>query len=154
GMGFTRAEQDDSGVTAFFRDGTRVRADLLVGADGVRSTVRQQVLPDLQPSYAGYVAWRAMVEESEVPEQCRNLFGVYTFCLPEGELFLGYPVPGRNDETNIGKRAYNIVWYRPTKWNTELADLCTDAKGQRHGIAIPPPLIRPEVTAAIKNTAR
>ena len=38
-----------------------MEADVLVGADGLRSTVRQQCLPDVVPLYAGYVAWRALL---------------------------------------------------------------------------------------------
>jgi 2-polyprenyl-6-methoxyphenol hydroxylase-like FAD-dependent oxidoreductase len=155
GMSLERVEQDEDGVTAVFADGARERGDLLVGADGVRSTVREQLLPDLAPQYAGYVAWRAMLDESDVPPDIRaEIFERYTFCLPEGELCLAYPVPGRNNETQPGRRAYNIVWYRPTDPATTLLDLCTDASGRCHGTAIPPPLIRPEVTAAIKATAR
>jgi 2-polyprenyl-6-methoxyphenol hydroxylase-like FAD-dependent oxidoreductase len=94
-----------------------------------------------------------MLDESEIPPAIRaEVFERYTFCLPEGELFLAYPVPGRNNETQIGRRAYNIVWYRPTA-PAALADLCTDTQGQYHGTAIPPPLIRPDVLAAIKATA-
>ena len=155
GMSLRRVEQDAQSVTAVFADGSRVSGDLLVGADGVRSTVREQFLPDIEPSYAGYVAWRAMLDESDVPADIRaEIFERYTFCLPEGELFLAYPVPGRNNETQAGRRAYNIVWYRPTDRDTTLVDLCTDATGRRHGTAIPPPLIRPEITAGIKATAR
>ena len=154
GMSLRRVEQDADGVTAVFADGTHVRGDLLVGADGVRSTVREQFLPDLAPQYAGYVAWRAMLDERDVPPDIHaEIFERYTFCLPEGELFLAYPVPGRNNETQVGRRAYNIVWYRPTDPDT-LVDLCTDASGRYHGSAIPPPLIRPDVVAAIKATAR
>jgi 2-polyprenyl-6-methoxyphenol hydroxylase-like FAD-dependent oxidoreductase len=155
GMSLVRVEQDVEGVTAIFADDVRVTGDLLVGADGVRSTVREQFLPDVEPNYAGYVAWRAMLDESDVPPDIRaEIFERYTFCLPEGELFLAYPVPGRNNETQPGRRAYNIVWYRPTDPDKALPDLCTDATGRCHGTSIPPPLIRPEVTAAIKATAR
>ena len=155
GMSLRHIEQDANSVTAVFADGSRVNGDLLVGADGLRSTVREQFLPDVQPVYAGYVAWRAMLDETEVPPDIRaEIFERYTFCLPDGELFLAYPVPGRNNETQAGRRAYNIVWYRPTDPDKALVDLCTDATGRYHGTAIPPPLIRPEVTAAIKATAR
>jgi 2-polyprenyl-6-methoxyphenol hydroxylase-like FAD-dependent oxidoreductase len=154
GMNLERVEQDDRGVTALFADGTRATGDLLIGADGIRSTVRAQFLPDVQPIYAGYVAWRAMLEESEFPPAIHaEIFGRYTFCLPEGELFLAYPVPGRNNETQKGKRAYNIVWYRPTDMK-KLVDMCTDASGHYHAGAIPPPLIRPDVLGEIRADAR
>src|SRR6516225_5043536 len=150
GMSLRHVEQDSAVVT----DGSRVGGDLLVGADGVRSTVREQFLPDVTLNYAGYVAWRAILDESEVPPNIRaEIFERYTFCLPEGELFLAYPVPGRNNETQVGRRAYNIVLYR-TAAPKMLADLWTDASGKYHGSAIPPPLIRPQVTAAIKADAR
>jgi len=50
GKQLTRVEQDASGVTAIFADGARERGELLVGADGVRSTVRGQFLPEVQPA--------------------------------------------------------------------------------------------------------
>ncbi|HEX8827557.1 MAG TPA: FAD-dependent monooxygenase, partial [Xanthobacteraceae bacterium] len=99
GKRLDRVEQDDTGVTALFADGTRERGDLLVGADGVRSTVREQFLPRAQPVYAGYVAWRAVLDEAQVPPEVhREIFQLYTFCLPQGEQLLGYPVPGRNND--------------------------------------------------------
>jgi 2-polyprenyl-6-methoxyphenol hydroxylase-like FAD-dependent oxidoreductase len=150
----TRVEQDAESVTAVFADGSSERGDLLIGTDGVRSAVRAQFLPDVQPNYAGYVAWRASIDEADVPPAIwRELVDLYAFCLPEGEQLISYAVPGRDNSTAVGRRAYNIVWYRPVDRNT-LADFCTDANGRHHANGIPPPLIRPDVIARIKADAR
>ncbi|MFZ2082832.1 MAG: FAD-dependent monooxygenase [Xanthobacteraceae bacterium] len=75
GKKLRRIEQDSGGVSAIFEDGTSERGDLLVGADGIRSTVREQFLPQAQPVYAGYVAWRAVLDEARVPRQAhREIF--------------------------------------------------------------------------------
>jgi 2-polyprenyl-6-methoxyphenol hydroxylase-like FAD-dependent oxidoreductase len=154
GMELARVEQDERGVTAVFADGTRERGDLLIGADGVRSTVRRQLWPDIEPSYAGYVAWRGLVDESAFPSAIRDqIFEYYSFCLPPGEIMLSYPVPGRDNGTARGRRGYNHIWYRPIDADA-LRALCTDAAGFCHGTAIAPPLIRPEVIAAMRADAR
>lgn len=56
-------EQDETGIVARFQTGGGVetaQGDLLIGADGIRSTVREAVLGDGEPRYAGYVAWRGV----------------------------------------------------------------------------------------------
>src|SRR5215472_5771487 len=153
GKKLRRIEQDADNVTAMFEDGTSERGELLVGADGIRSTVREQFLPQAQPAYAGYVAWRAVLDEARVPNEARDIFELYTFCLPEGEQLLGYPVPGGDDNTVAGHRRYNIVWYRPAD-SLALDDLCTDALGELHVAGIAPLLIRSEVIAAVKADAQ
>ena len=153
GKKLRRIEQDADGVSATFEDDSRERGDLLVGADGIRSTVREQFLPRVQPVYAGYVAWRAVLDEARVPREAhRDIFELYTFCLPEGEQLLGYPVPGHDGDTVAGRRRYNIVWYRPAD-SVALDDMCTDASGRLHSGGIAPSLIRDAVLAAVKADA-
>ena len=108
-------------MTAHFGDGAATHGDVLVGADGLRSTIRQQCLPALAPLYAGYVAWRALIPEGAFPLGIhRELFDCMTFCLPPGEQCLGYPVAGADNDLRRGHRRYNVVWYRPADEATEL----------------------------------
>jgi 2-polyprenyl-6-methoxyphenol hydroxylase-like FAD-dependent oxidoreductase len=154
GRGFTGFMQDAAKVTAHFSSGEKVDADLLVGVDGIRSTVRQQAAPDIVPLYAGYSAWRALIAESDFPRDVhRELFEFMTFTLPPGEQFLGYPIAGPDNDLRAGHRRYNIVWYRPADEQTKLKWLLTDDRGTTHAISIPPPLIRREVIAEMRADA-
>jgi 2-polyprenyl-6-methoxyphenol hydroxylase-like FAD-dependent oxidoreductase len=146
--------QTAGGIVAHFSDGGTAEGDVLIGADGLRSTVRPPCLPAIAPLYAGYVAWRAMLPEDALPPAIhRDLFDAMTFCLPPGEQWLGYPVAGPANDLRPGHRRYNIIWYRPAEEATELAFLLTDEHGVRHELSIPPPLIRREAVAAMRAAA-
>ena len=152
GKSFEALEQRRGEVVARFSDGSEARGDLLIGADGLRSVVRSQLFPGLEPTYAGYVAWRALVDEHTLPAELRRRLGnTYWFGLPPGEMIVAYPVPARDGAP--GHRDWNIVWYRPIVGDAALQDMCTDAEGRHHGPSIPPPLVRPEVVAALKRDA-
>lgn len=154
GMALARVEQDAGSVTAVFEDGSRVTGDLLVAADGNLSTVRAQYQPDAQPRYAGYVAWRGVVNESEVPAATREAVADHiVFSFHEGEQMLTMIVPGADDDVRPGHRRYYFIWYRPTNSDAALADLHTDADGRNHGLSIPPPLIRAEFQAEVRAQA-
>jgi 2-polyprenyl-6-methoxyphenol hydroxylase-like FAD-dependent oxidoreductase len=155
GRTLVRVEQDAGSVTAVFADGSRETADLLVATDGIRSTVRAQFAPEAKPKYAGYVAWRGLVEESALSAPTRAaLFERFAFCLPPREQMLGYPVAAANDSTKPGERRWNFVWYRPADEATTLRDLLTDASGKTHEGNIPLDRIRPDVIAGMLEEAR
>lgn len=154
GRGLAGFTQSAEKVTAHFSDGENIAANLLVGADGLRSTVRQQCAPEIVPLYAGYSAWRALIAESAFPPDVhRDLFEYMTFTLPPGEQFLGYPVAGPDNDLRPGHRRYNVVWYRPADEKTKLPWLLTDERGHTHSISIPPPLIRRAAIAEMRADA-
>ena len=62
GCTFTAIEQDADGVDVTFTDGQRRRYDLVIGADGLYSKVREALLPDApKPRYSGQAVWRAVL---------------------------------------------------------------------------------------------
>ncbi|WP_416425088.1 FAD-dependent oxidoreductase [Pseudomonas sp. App30] len=68
GCTFTKIEQDGSKVQVSFTDHTRGEYDLVIGADGVFSKVRQTLFPTApKPFYTGQGVWRAVVPRGEVP---------------------------------------------------------------------------------------
>jgi len=116
--------------------------------------VRKQYLPEVQPAFANYVAWRGLVEERDMPrETLEAVQGRIVFCFPPGEMLLCMCVPGAGDEMRPGHRRMYFIWYRSVP-REGLSELFTDASGRNHGIAIPPPLIRLEFVAEMKAHAR
>lgn len=60
--------RDESGLRVGLDTGAIIPCDLLVGADGVRSTVRRQMLGEQEPRYTGAVAWRMTVPAEVAPD--------------------------------------------------------------------------------------
>ncbi|MGU7782088.1 FAD binding domain-containing protein [Burkholderia sp. PU8-34] len=141
-------------ATVTLSDGSVVHADLVVAADGFRSAVRERFLPDARLQYAGYVAWRGLVDELALSDATRAaLFGNFAFGLPPREQILGYPVAGQGNSTKPGERRYNFVWYRATSEDKDLPNLLTDETGKLWSGGIPPTLIRREVLADVEEAA-
>lgn len=154
GRELVEVEPGADSIGVRFADGHCATAELLVAADGIRSSVRRHFLGDLPPNYAGYTAWRGLVAEADMPAAAHAaLFPVFGFCLPPGEQMLGYPVAGEDNDLRPGHRRYNFVWYRPADEATALPQLLTDATGHIHTQSIPPPLIRREVVADMRAAA-
>lgn len=81
--------EDRDGVTARFADGTSARGDVLIGADGVHSTVRRLIDPAApDPNYTGMLGLESIVD---------------------------HPVPTETGAMHFtyGKRAYYLFWRRP-----------------------------------------
>jgi 2-polyprenyl-6-methoxyphenol hydroxylase-like FAD-dependent oxidoreductase len=57
----TSVEQNSGGADVRLADGDVDRADVVIGADGIRSTVRARLFGDSPPRYSGLVAWRGVV---------------------------------------------------------------------------------------------
>lgn len=89
GVTISNLSQDAEGVDAAFTDGTSGRYDLVIGADGLFSKVRNAILPDApKPHFTGQACWRALFD---IPEgwTCGRMFLSekiklgFTLCSPD-----------------------------------------------------------------------
>ncbi|WP_042374355.1 FAD-dependent oxidoreductase [Streptacidiphilus neutrinimicus] len=123
------ASEDADGVTARFEDGTTATADVLIGADGLRSTVRRLIDPAApSPQFAGTAGFGAMVTVTDVPATegwMHMTFGKRCFfawqVFPDGTgiWFINLPVPqplSVNQQRELGA-AY---------WLEHLRQMCAD----------------------------
>ena len=127
-------------VALSLTDGRTLTADLVVCADGIRSTGRTILLPDAQPRYAGYVAWRGTIERDDLSGGTASILrdAITYRILPHGHL-LTYPIPSPD-----GSVLCNWLWYRNVTPGDQLADLLTDRNGLKAEMTVPPGLVQPK----------
>ena len=134
GMTLVALEPRPDGVTATFSDGTVQSFDVLVGADGYRSTVRQQLHPDSRPSYAGYVLWRGNYPESRLEdraaiERADPAAAWYTVCFAGGHGIL-YMIPNFDDRSDPSHRRVNWAIYAPQPAGLDFSEPSSLPPGQ------------------------
>ena len=119
-----------------FADGGIHEVELLVGADGIRSTVRGLLFPEVRAVYAGYVGWRGTLPSDRLPRSAESLRGVLTYHVGDRTHALSYEIPDREERAD--GRSINWVWYRNVSAGEPLEALLNDRRGVRHDLSLPP----------------
>ena len=141
-------------VEVTLADGRTDTVDLLVFADGITSAARARLLPDVVREYAGYVAWRGVMNESDLQRATFDeLHDTLAYQVMDHSHILVYPIPGPTGDKEPGKRLMNIVWYRNVAPD-ELGDLLTDVHGEQRQVSVPPGLMREDAIAEMREAAR
>jgi 2-polyprenyl-6-methoxyphenol hydroxylase-like FAD-dependent oxidoreductase len=143
----------DDGPTVRLADGTERLFDLVVFADGYRSSGRRALFPDTELDYRGYVCWRGVVDESEVQDgtDVATTFARFGTTGFPGSFI--YPIPGRDGSIDVGERLINWGLYVPTP-QEELADFLVGRDGRRYDGTVPPGEMRPDQERSLKARAR
>jgi salicylate hydroxylase len=106
-----RIEVRGERIILAFANGDEVEAEFVIGADGVRSVIRQALYGDDNPTYAGQMVWRALLNATHVPEHVLEPTGHIQWVGP-GRHLLAYYIRGR--------RLVNIVTQQDTdRWVEE-----------------------------------
>ena len=154
GWNFERVDQDERGVRVTFSGDRVEEADILVGGDGIRSSVRGQVAPEVQPIYAGYYIWRGAPNERDLSDRTlREIYPYFTFFLPPRQEVITYPIAGFNDDLTPGRRRFNFIWYRSAD-AAQLREMLVDENGVQHEFSVPPPLVRKDLIEQMHEDAR
>jgi 2,6-dihydroxypyridine 3-monooxygenase len=124
-----------------FASGRVVAADLVVFADGINSIGRRLLAPEVEPHYAGYVAWRGTILENQVePDVFEALAEAITYhVLPAGHV-ISYPIPALESPAGSG-RLLNWLWYWNVRPGAELEALLTGSEGTRFTTSVPRGLV-------------
>ena len=111
GHRLTGIEERSDRIMLAFANGTQVEAGIVIGADGVRSVIRQALYGDDNPTYTGQMVWRALLNGSDVPQEVIEPTGHIQWVGPGCHL-LAYYIRGR--------KLVNIVTQEDTdKWVEE-----------------------------------
>ena len=111
GCQFEDAAVHAKGLTVVQRRGNGRQQDLalaLIGADGIWSTVRQRLFPQVQPQFSGLIAWRGTLGVTQLPREYTGR-RVQLWMGPSAHL-VAYPISGG--------RQINVVAIVPGTWNT------------------------------------
>lgn len=147
-------DQREDGVTLRLADGRQIDGDLLICADGLGSTARGVLLPGVEPTYAGYVAWRAITPEEDLePASLDALRDAMLYQVLDHSHILVYAIPSSTGSVEPGSRTMNSVWYRNYPDDGTFAALMTGLDGERRTGTMPPGMIRPEFEGEMRAAA-
>ena len=136
----TALSEDAAGVTVSFADGSRQRADFVVGADGIHSPIRELLFPGVRPAGRGHLVWRGMARVALTPHFQRAIREAW-----QGGLRFGF------SEIEDGL----VDWFAavPGSFGGGREDLLVRLRAAFGGFAYPVPTILAAATEAdiIKN---
>jgi len=153
GRTVTGFDQDADGVDVHVDD-ERIRADVLIAADGSGSNLRARIFPGYTPSFAGYLAWRGIVDEADFDAAAiESLIENMTLHKAPGELFMAFLIPALDGSLAPGARRFNWLWYRNEADPDAQRRHLTDRNGNVHHASVHPGQLADDTVATLRQLA-
>jgi 2,6-dihydroxypyridine 3-monooxygenase len=150
GMAVASVGSDRDGAWAELAGGGRYHGEVVIGADGIHSTVRRQLFPEVGPAWAGYIAWRGVLDEAALePAATAPLAGAITYCILEHSHLLTYPIA----DAARPRVLRNWVWYRNVASQEELDELRRDRHGTLRELSVPAGAVADAAVARLRRDA-
>ena len=136
----TAFSENPGGVTFKLSDGSTAAGDVGLGADGIKSAVRAQIVGETRAEYTGYVAWRVTVPREKLPRDFMDLVGTVwcgpknhcvVYWLRRGELlnFVGCPEdPSWDEESWTQRRPWEELKSAYAGWHPKIQTLIDAAE--------------------------
>lgn len=139
----TSIDEDADGVTVRFDGRPDARAELLVGADGIKSVVRRHIVGADQPRFTGQVAWRCTVPIERIAPSLRTDIVSTIWCGPRNHAVMYYLRNGQllNFVGCVERPDEEESWTARRPW----AELDADYRGWH-------PMVRAVIDAAEDDT--
>ena len=111
-------DQDDDQVTLSFADGTEVKADAVIGADGVHSLIREKLLGAEQPRFTGRVAYRttfptSLLKGIDIGDSRTKWWG------PDRHIVIYYVTRSRDEVYFVTSQPEDAAWLTPESWSAK-----------------------------------
>lgn len=123
-------------------DGSQEEFDLVLFADGYQSLGRKLLFPETGLTYRGYMLWRGLLPEADMPESAP--LGTKVPRLSHTEIpghTVMYFIPNENGSVEEGERIYNWAAYIPLA-EADLGEFMIDRNGRFHDGTLPPGYMR------------
>jgi salicylate hydroxylase len=138
----TGFDQSPAGVVVHFSDRSPIEADILVGADGIHSKIRQALFGPDKVQFSGFMAWRALVPTVHLPASISRNAGA--FWIGPGAHVVHYPIRGSRQINFIGiveRSDWKVESWTETGTTDELsrdfAGWHVDVQAMIHDIELP-----------------
>ena len=127
-------DENEEGVTLNLADGRKISGDVLIGADGIKSPIRDQIIGVTSPNFTGQVAWRATVPVEKLPADFMDKI-VAIWCGPKKHAVVYYLRSGK--VLNFVGCVENDTWTEES-WTVKASwdDLKADFAGWNEEIQI------------------